>query len=323
MKIDFKSRGFIIIISIFFAFIFWAFVMADSNTTRVEDVRNVPIHFRGADALSEKGLVITGKSKDSGSMRIEGGVNVVGYITVNNVNAYVDLSNVTEPGEYELAVNTYCNNGSVVVKSFSPSKIKLTVEQYVEKEVPVEIIYDKDISDNYWIDDAKAQNDRVIVGGGQSIVQKVARATVNVNTDMLVKMYEDNPNHRYEASLPVTYVDENNMGVGGLNGQSSIVSIDVMSKKTVKVDVQGAVIGEPAAGYSINNIEQSVNEIDIVGKKDIIENINSLSVEAIDIEGTRTNLVSDATIKPIDGVTLVGSDTVKVSVNIRNDNQNQ
>ena len=73
----------------------------------------------------------------------------------------------------------------------------------------------------------------------------------------------------------------------------------------------------------MSNIEQSVYEIDIVGKSDVLNKINSLSVEGISIAGTKTNIVSDATIKQVEGVTLVGNNTVKVSVNIRNDMENQ
>lgn len=323
MKIDFKNKGFTILISVFFAFIFWAFVMADSNTTRVADIRNVPVTFRGTENVIERGLVITEKSKESGTVRIEGAVNIVDYISVNNLNAYVDLNSITEPGEYEFVVNTFSNNGSVVVKSFSPSKIKVTVEEYVEKQVPVEIVYDTDIPDNYWINEAKAQSDRVTITGGHSDVQKVSRAILNINTNRIIQAYEENPSHVYESSIPLVYVDENNNEVTGLNAQSSIVSIDVFSKKTVSVDVQGAIEGSPASGYSVSNIEQSVYEIDIVGKRDVLNRINSLSVEGISIAGTKTNVVSDATIKQVEGVTLVGNNNVKVSVNIRNDMENQ
>ena len=321
MKIDFKSKSFTMLISIFFAIVFWAFVMADGNTLRIEDIRNVPVYFDGVEELESKGLVLTAKSKESGTMRVEGGVNVVSYINVNNVGAYVDLNTINEPGEYELTVSTYCSNSSVVVKSFSASKITVVVEKYVEKQVPVEIVYDKDIPDNYWIDAAKTQTERVTVSGGETMVQKVAKGTVTVNTEMLLNMYEEYPNHIYEASLPVVFVDADNAQLSGLNYQSSIVSIDVLSKKTVKVDVEGAVEGAPAAGYTTGDIIQSVIEIDIAGKKNVVDKITSLSVEPVNIAGAKENVISDVTIKSIDGVTFIGSDVVKVTVPIKGTNQ--
>lgn len=323
-KIDFKSKGFTILISVFFAVIFWAFVMADSNTTRVMDIRNVPVTFRGAQTLTDNGLVITDRSRDNVTVRIEGGVNVVGYITVNNISAYVDLSQITEPGEYEFVVSSYCNNGSVVVKSVSPAKIRITVEEHVEKQVPVEIVYDKDIPDSYWVNSAEvaAQDNRVTVSGGFTSVQKVARAVVNVNTDRLIQMYEENPNHDYESSISLVYVDENNKEVSGISSQSSIVTISVLSKKTVNIDVQGAIVGTPAEGHSLASVEQSTQTVDIVGKRDIIANINSMSVDEININAARTNVIADVNIKPVDGVSIIGSSTVKVSVNISGNTEN-
>lgn len=321
-KIDFKSRGFLILVSLLFAILFWAFVMADSNTTRVADVRNVPIVFRGVDELSDKGLVITEKSKDNVSVRIEGGVNVVGYITSNNILAYVELNQITSPGEYEFTVNTYSNNGAVVVKSSSPSTIKIKVEEYVEKQVPVEIIYSKDIPDAYWVSNANVQEDRVTITGGFTSVQSTARAVVHINTDRLIQMYEENPSYVYESSIPLTYVDENSNVVNGVTGGSTIVSIELQSKKSVPVDVQGAIVGKPLQGYSVGSIEQSVTHLDIVGKRDIINSINHLSVEEINVTGIKANLVTDVAIKPIEGITLIGSGTVKVSVNIKNDMEN-
>lgn len=320
MKIDIKSKSFTMLISIFFAVVFWAFVMADSNTVRVSEIRDVAINFSGTESITEKGMVITGKSKEQGNIRIEGGVNVVGYLTTNNVGAYVDLSHITEPGEYELTVHSYCNNNSVLVKSFSPSKIKVVVEKYVEKQVPVEIAYDKDISGEYWINQAKAQSDRMIVSGGQSAVQRVTKATVTVNTDALVQSYEENPLSIYEASIHAVYTDENGNEIKGLNDQAMIVSVDMMSKKAVKVDVQGAVAGNPAEGYKVISIGQNVSEIDIVGKKNIINKITSLSVESINIDGAAETVVVDAVIKKIDGITLIGNDTIKVNVNIEREN---
>lgn len=321
MKIDFKSKSFTMLISLFFAIAFWSFVMADGNTLRIEDIRNVPVYFDGVEELNAKGLVLTKKSKDSGTMRIEGGVNVISYINVNNVSAYVDLSSITEPGEYELHVNTYCNNNSVVVKSFSASNITVVVEKYVEKQVPVEIVYDKEIPDSYWIDAAKTQTERVTVSGGETMVQQVARGTVTVNTDMLINMYEEYPNHVYEASLPVVFVDADNAQLSGLNYQSSIVTIDVLSKKTVKVDVEGAIEGTPASGYMEGEIIQSVKEIDIAGKKDVLEKVTSLSISPISIAGAKENVVSNGTIKAIEGITVIGSDVIKVTVEIKGTNQ--
>ncbi|MBQ9624860.1 MAG: hypothetical protein IJR47_02005 [Clostridia bacterium] len=315
-KINFKSKGFMMLISVFFAVVFWGFVMMGSNTTRVSDIRNVAVNFRGADKLKENGLVITYKSKEFGSMRVEGNANVVSNVTVNNVHAYVDLQNITEPGTYDIAVDAFTTNGAVVVKSFSPAKITVEVERIAEKQVPLEIVYDRDISSKYWVDYAKAQTDRVTVVGGESFVQEVVRGVITVDTSMLVNTYEDNPSHIYEASLPISYVDRDNKAIEGLEVQSSIVSVNLMSKKKVKIDASGAVVGAAANGYQVNGTSLSVNELEIVGKKDILDKIDGLSVEPVNIDGATANVVRDVKINTADGVMLLGMNTVRITIEI-------
>lgn len=179
-----KSKILSILLSAVLAFGLWLYVVnyisPDSEATLTE----VPVVFEGETLLNERGMMLTSGNKATVTLKVSGNRADLNKINRSNVSAKIDLTKVYDPGEHELAYTPIfpsdVRSGSITVEYRSP--VKISVEQRVDKPVPVRIAWSGAVPDDYIANTNAVVLDYtdISVSGPSSVVSRIDHARIDV-----------------------------------------------------------------------------------------------------------------------------------------------
>lgn len=134
-----KNRKiFNIILAVVLAVGVWLYVVNVENPTGTSTIRDIPVTVTGQDTLAEQGLMITGQSDDSLSLKLTGRKKTLMKLTRKNITLKLDVSSITTEGEHTLSCEFRAPTAeSVTVSDWDDLRVTVTVEKLVTKEVPV------------------------------------------------------------------------------------------------------------------------------------------------------------------------------------------
>lgn len=140
-KID-KNLHFTRILSVLAAIILWFYVAYSENPDVEIWIRGINLSFLSEDTLKDNSLaVINDNGITTVSIKVKGQRSSVGEITDKNITATVDLSGITEPGEYNLPINVALPSTAVSITNRSAYEITIHVDKVstVSKEIKVNV----------------------------------------------------------------------------------------------------------------------------------------------------------------------------------------
>lgn len=309
-----KSNLVLKIMAVVFAVILWSYVLAEENPVRQRDIPDVSLRYIQSAELEAKGLAISASLSDildSVDVRVEVEQKNLKYVSNKNIILEVDLSTINGPGEVEMDINPTSPYGKVL--SVSPSTVTLVVDKLSQKNVPVEVEKTGKVADGYHAMDPVITEPAYIKGASVD-VEKVVSAVCHVDLTGLTE--------NFSKSVEVDYLDKDgnvldkNMFAGT---DSVIVSVDVLAKKTVPVNTDDLLVGkdELAEGYEISEIIIEPGTVDIIGKKDILDTIESLEAIPIVVTGANTDVPRLLEFNLPEGVSILSDGQVQAVVRIR------
>ena len=124
------------IICVLLAIVIWLYVIYNDTPDFEKSFDGVMASITNTAVLTERGLTIYGDATTPVEIVITGRRGDISSYTMSDVAAIVDVSSITEPGEYALAINPEVPEG-VTVKSYYPKRVTVQVQQVTEKEVDV------------------------------------------------------------------------------------------------------------------------------------------------------------------------------------------
>lgn len=310
-----KSNWVLKIMAVVFAIILWSYVIALENPVRQREIPDVSLRYNQSAELEAKGLAISASLSDvlnSVDVRVEVKQNNVKYVSNKNIIAEVDLSTINGPGEVPLEINATSPYGEVL--SVSPSTVTLVVDKLSQKYVPVEVEITGNVANGYHAVTPVISPDTVYIKGASVDVEKVASAVCKLNLSGLTE--------NYSKSIEVDLLDKDgnmldkNMFAGT---HSVIVNVDVLAKKTVPVNTDDLLIGkdELAEGYEISEIIIEPGTVDIIGKKEVLDSIESLEAIPIVVTGANTDVPRLLEFNLPEGVSILSDGQVQAVVRIR------
>lgn len=133
-----KRKIFNIALAVVLAVGVWLYVINVENPTGTGTVRDIPVTMEGENVLTERGLMITQQSDESISLKLSGRKKTLMKLTRKNVILKLDVSSITDEGEYTLSCTpTYPTAETVSVSDWDDLRVTVTVEKLVTKEIPV------------------------------------------------------------------------------------------------------------------------------------------------------------------------------------------
>ena len=182
-------------LSLAVAFGLWLYVV---NTVSQQDDRtyyNVPVVMEGESILNEDNLMITSRSTSTVSVHLSGPRGELNKITSSNsLTVKVDLSKITEPGDdipltYTIAYPSNVNTSSLTEESRNPQAIYVDVDYRRTKEIPVQVSWTGNRSEDYIYDTENAvlDNPTITVAGPAAVVDQIDHAQIEVDLSEQVK----------------------------------------------------------------------------------------------------------------------------------------
>jgi len=304
------------IVALLVAMILWGMVLTSEDPERVKSLSGVQVMFDGEAELIARELVVRGdRDEILQDVRVNVNTKISTYnnLSSDDVNAVVNLKNITSKGTRRVPVSVSSQTGTV--ESVTPSSIEVEIDTLMEKTVPIELELIGGVPEGYWHGTPQFSEENAQIRGAEQDVARVAKAVCYVDRGTMTDSYKE--------AVDIIYLDENGEQISDnlfLSATSSItITIEVLAKKTVPINLDTVLIGtdELRANYEVKSVTCKPDVMEIVGDENILAGIDSLELQGLNIAGAADNITAE--VSPIlpEGVNVLGSDGVLLFVTIQ------
>lgn len=314
----FSNTKFLVVFSIFVAFIFWIVVALEYAPVIENEIKDIPVKIDMNNSVPDKlGLQIFGQSDYTINVTVRGNRYIVGgdLLTADDFEATAQTAYVDSAGKHSLVVKVTAKdaNADYEIISKSTDYIEVYFDKYAEKEVEVtpRIISELDdyTADDYMFDKADIiyETKTVKVSGAQTEVNSITAAYADIPIEKKLTQSET-----IDASVVLSNGSDLDSKYVKINGESRLtvpVTLPVYKMQTSAVSVSfkntpSDYINSPLL-YSI-----SPSRVRVAILQNGSDTTNSLEIGTIDFanitpsNGSFTFLASNVkTAKFLDGTT--------------------
>ncbi len=286
----------------------WFIVNGNSNVLIIQDFNSIPITLIHADALTEKNLVLAENKNYYLNLQVKGTDKNLRNITVNEITAEVDLSDITEKGTYDLNVEVKGLPNSVIVNTMNPTSLQVVVDSIIKEDMDVDIVLEGKPANDLAVVSAKSL-EKVEVEGPQESLARIAKITATANVNGLEA---DVTRH-----LEVAAYDASGNQITDLDILPNVVSAEIVLGKTKSIGIIPSTSGNPANGYIVTDVLVEPSKVVIGAKETLLNKIEMIPMEAIDVTGQAKTFTKDINLIAPEGCYFIDdSGKVRVTVTI-------
>lgn len=305
-------------LSLLIAFGLWMYVITEVSPGSEWTYYDVPVKLEGETVLKERGLIITAISSTNVDLTLSGNRSDLNELNSSNITLKADMTKIYDPGTHKIGYDI-SYPGNVASNAFNrvnqyPDSIVVTTERLIiNKEIPVNIIYQGKASDGYVVRraDVMMDNEVILVTGPESVVNQISQAIITIDLDGQTESISQN--YRF------TLCDSEGAGVDSemITVNTEEVHVDLTIHRKKQVDLVVTVI--PGGGATEQDVEITLSTESIwisgsdIALEQVGDTINLGSINLTDYENN-TNLVF--TIPVYEGVTNDSGET-EVEVSLR------
>lgn len=242
----FSNTKFLVVFSIFVAFIFWIVVALEYAPVIENEIKDIPVKIDMNNSVPDKlGLQIFGQSDYTINVTVRGNRYIVGgdLLTADDFEATAQTAYVDSAGKHSLVVKVTAKdaNADYEIISKSTDYIEVYFDKYAEKEVEVtpRIISELDdyTADDYMFDKADIiyETKTVKVSGAQTEVNSITAAYANIPIEKKLTQSET-----IDASVVLSNGSDLDSKYVKINGESRLtvpVTLPVYKMQTSAVSV--------------------------------------------------------------------------------------
>ena len=300
--LSWKKNWGIKILCLISAIIVWLYVMRDQNPV-IEVAYTVPVQVQNLD----QNYLVEGIPKEV-RIRLHGPRNAILDINPNILKAYVNMKDA-RLGQDNVSIQFTPPTGTYI-DSMTPENVTVTVDEYMVKELQVQMQPLGTVPNDIAIKDVKIIPTTVTIAGPAHQVSKAAYAVIRTNLDKHRESFTE-----VGDILPV---DSAGNVVEGLTITPKGAQIQYELERIrmeKKVPVQTNVVGNVPSGYTVKRVVVEPKELTIVGKESILNGIDGVKTIDIPIHGATSSFTGGYSLVLPEGVTTT-TDRVVVKVEI-------
>lgn len=281
--------------------------MSEVNPMWTEEFRNVKVNFLNEASLERQGIVILEPENVEIKVTISGRRSDVIKISADDIIAQVDLSGYGT-GEVKVPVYVQVPVG-VTLEDYSPKEILFKFDRIVSKEVPVTVETTGELAEGYVLGNPTVKPQTVVVEGPSSWLNSLSKVVATVDVSGIT---DD-----IDVTRPIKLLDDEGNSVRGISTKQNSVDITIPVYRVKSVPIELQTTNQLPDGYELVDIKLNPSKIDIVGRKEILDKIESISTVPIDINEliSNTNVPVDLVI-PEDVKLLNPDQKVTVTLNV-------
>ena len=304
-------------LSLLIAFGLWMYVITEVSPGSEWTYYDVPVKMEGETVLKERGLIITGMSSTDVDLTLSGNRSDLNELNSSNITLKADMTKIYDPGTHKIGYDIGFP-GNVASNAFNrvnqyPDSIVVTVEKLIiNKEIPINIIYQGKAADGYVVRraDVVMDNEVILVTGPESVVNQITQAIINVDLDGQTESISQN--YRF------TLCNSDGEGVDSemITVNTEEVHVDLTIHRKKQVDLVVTVV--PGGGATEQDVEitLSTENIWISGSDIALEQVgDTINLGTINLADHENNTKLTFTIPDYEGVTNDSGETeVEVAV---------
>lgn len=265
------------IISLLSAIVLWMYVMAVVDPEDTKLYENIPITITNLNEIKDLGLLVDPDDNLVTSVYIKGKLSDLQKISANNIDVYGTVSNPIE-GQNQLYLRASVNDK--VTTEFKSDTIVINLEKSIEEEKNITVNITGVYKDN--VDKVDLDKTKVVVSGPRSSVDSVkyVQATFDANKESV-------DTKSTELELKALDSEMNEVDHVTLEFNKVTAKVSYFQQKQVKIN--------PIFSSNESNLVQDQDftiipsEINIKGKSDVINNIDSINTKIINVDELGTN----------------------------------
>ncbi len=298
------------LISVIIAIILWLIAIREQNPEVTRNYDNVPVKIVNEDEFEEKGLTLVYDIPSEVNISVRGRVRDLEKINIEQLQGVLDLSKVSEPGEYRLLIDVNGLPSGVTLRRKPEAIIK--ADYLVYKDVTIMPDIDiKEAKGYVAFSHTIKPTNTVEVTGPESLIKRISRATVSL------KLSEASSTVEY--SLPVLLMDDKGRTIESkyININPKYVTVVVPVYPTKVLPVKPNIAGAPNDNYEVVSVEVYPQEITVSGEKSILDKMDSINTQVLDIEGATADIKQTLKVQKLEGVAIVPPSPSEVEVVVR------
>lgn len=199
-----RSKGLYMVISVLTAIALWMYVRGVVNPDASGPVRNLPVTFVGLDTLESRDLMLVGGANQTVTLNVTGKLDAVKALSAETVTITIDVSSITEPGQYSSDYQVSFNlpssvsAGSLAITDRYPQRVTYTVVRQATRPIPVRGTATGSVADGYQAGEFVFSPETIQVRGEESLVNQIEYALVTLDQEDMAETYS--------GDLPYTFI---------------------------------------------------------------------------------------------------------------------
>lgn len=304
------SKVFLRVISALVAVLTWGILVASDGTlTRQKTFQNVAVTVTGESTLRSRGYIVMDDITElvpGVKMTVEVSQSNYDRVSGTSYNPHFDLTQITGEGENELTIG-YSSQIYGPVVSCEPSTVKVNVERYITRRVPVVLEFVGETPAGIYLDASRTDPTMVSVSGPASLVSQVSRAVAQLDLSTLsAERMTD------RTALDISLQDSGGAVIESDKLQitnqtvitdSVVAETELVPMRDVPLDLDSFVTGEPAEGYELAAVVAETETIAVAAKEEVLDVLTFLTTEQpLSIEGATEDVNGYVRLKRPSGI---------------------
>jgi len=267
--------------------------------------------------LESYGLMNVTEDIPTVTLKLSGNRSDLNKVNSSNITVVVDLSKVYEAGtahlRYTISYPGDVPTGALNEESRYPSTIAIEVERKIRKEVPVNIRYVGELSEDFIVDKENKILDynTVTISGPESVISQITQAIIDV--DLTGKNVSFSNNYRYSLC------NEQGDPVDAQKVDTNVaqVNLTLYIERVKELPLVLTVVNGGGATEETSDIKIDPKTVKVSGSDLVMENLTELNLGTIELgELLEDTEMSFAILLP-DGVKFMDPDVETANVTIK------
>ena len=311
MRKFFHNDTSIRVISVLISILLWMYVVGVNNPTVSVVLRGIPVQIANSESFDSTELKVISVSHKTVDVKIEGRHSEVSKVSASEIEATVDVSQITKAGTYVLDIVLNSADGGVKYTNITSTKTNIFADSViaVNKEITVET--QGTPKENVAVESVVAADSKMLIRGPKSIVDTVAKVVAYVNID--------GADSDISKSCSLEIFDSTGKTVDMTYVTTNITEtfVDVKFTQTKEVEINPVFASDEL--ISDYDIKISPEKIKITGSALIVKSVSKIDTEQINIPDTDLPSEGDSKILNValnlpDGVLIADEGSANVEI---------
>lgn len=250
-------------------------------------------------------------SAEDVDVKVGGRRRMVSSVNASSGAAYIDMSKITEAGEYNLPINVNFAIDGLDVVQLRPNRCTVVVDKVVTEERPIELVTKGDAANGYGVDNITANPAVIKLTGPQSLINEVSSCGISIDVTgadedikglYKVKLYDSrNQEITDRISKNIEYTDV-------------YCSISAVKEIPIKISLNGEI---NSAGDKITAV-CSPSTVKVRGKTNALDDITEVITDIIDVSQIYESTEIEQSLRLPDGLFFADEEsrTVKIKITV-------